>query len=295
MDNLDLIHYVEQARKSGMGDEEIRQGLLQSGWPLNDINEAMMKAPAAVMAEPRPKTMMSRSLAVIFIAVVLIIGGYFAGAYYMANYQDFPLWPFEVSVAPLPIFTPRSTPGPTRQSFEGQFCGGIAAIACPEGYECILDSNYPDAGGKCTKSDMSDMSDWQIYRNEEYGFEFKYPESWAVNSESVGDGELFTVARATFSIQDRYLLGLLVAPLGVERKSVFDGGIKSNCEVTITIFSGRSSKKCFESNGTFGSIRVVDLPSNWNPNNEISFAVGNENKDDTLIFSQILSTFRFIE
>ncbi len=32
---------------------------------------------------------------------------------------------------------------------EGKFCGGIVNIACPEGYNCVLDGNYPDAGGKC--------------------------------------------------------------------------------------------------------------------------------------------------
>lgn len=31
----------------------------------------------------------------------------------------------------------------------GQFCGGIAAIACPAGHECVLDGTYPDAGGVC--------------------------------------------------------------------------------------------------------------------------------------------------
>jgi len=31
------------------------------------------------------------------------------------------------------------------------FCGGIAGIACPTGYKCILDGQYPDAGGKCQK------------------------------------------------------------------------------------------------------------------------------------------------
>ncbi|MEK6924588.1 MAG: hypothetical protein AABW54_05105 [Candidatus Micrarchaeota archaeon] len=30
-----------------------------------------------------------------------------------------------------------------------EFCGGIAAIACPAGWECALDGAYPDAGGKC--------------------------------------------------------------------------------------------------------------------------------------------------
>lgn len=31
------------------------------------------------------------------------------------------------------------------------FCGGIAGIACSTGYKCILDGQYPDAGGKCQK------------------------------------------------------------------------------------------------------------------------------------------------
>jgi len=37
---------------------------------------------------------------------------------------------------------------------EGEFCGGIAAIKCPDGYECRLDGNYPDAGGKCAKIEI---------------------------------------------------------------------------------------------------------------------------------------------
>lgn len=31
------------------------------------------------------------------------------------------------------------------------FCGGIAGIPCPSGYRCLLDGDYPDAGGKCQK------------------------------------------------------------------------------------------------------------------------------------------------
>lgn len=34
---------------------------------------------------------------------------------------------------------------------EGQFCGGIVGTACPEGYMCEYDGNWPDAGGACTK------------------------------------------------------------------------------------------------------------------------------------------------
>lgn len=32
---------------------------------------------------------------------------------------------------------------------EEMFCGGIAGIPCPEGYGCVLDGTYPDAGGHC--------------------------------------------------------------------------------------------------------------------------------------------------
>jgi hypothetical protein len=33
-----------------------------------------------------------------------------------------------------------------------QFCGGIAAFGCPSGWECALDGDYPDAGGKCVRA-----------------------------------------------------------------------------------------------------------------------------------------------
>lgn len=37
---------------------------------------------------------------------------------------------------------------------EGKFCGGFAGNLpqnqCPLGFSCVLDGNYPDAGGKCT-------------------------------------------------------------------------------------------------------------------------------------------------
>lgn len=36
-----------------------------------------------------------------------------------------------------------------------QFCGGIAGIQCPQGYECKLDGDYPDAGGKCVPTQES--------------------------------------------------------------------------------------------------------------------------------------------
>lgn len=51
----------------------------------------------------------------------------------------------------------QSTPTPTTTmtvtpTIKEQFCGGIAAIKCPNGYTCKLSGNYPDAGGTCIKN-----------------------------------------------------------------------------------------------------------------------------------------------
>lgn len=40
---------------------------------------------------------------------------------------------------------------PVVEDYEGDFCGGIVGLPCPEGYTCQLDGNYPDAGGVCIK------------------------------------------------------------------------------------------------------------------------------------------------
>ncbi len=37
---------------------------------------------------------------------------------------------------------------------EKKICGGIAGLQCPNGYQCKLDSNYPDASGLCVKNDL---------------------------------------------------------------------------------------------------------------------------------------------
>ncbi|MCB9639553.1 MAG: hypothetical protein H6728_02815 [Myxococcales bacterium] len=43
---------------------------------------------------------------------------------------------------------------------EGQFCGGIAGLPCPEGYNCVLSGSYPDAGGSCTKVTCDPKKEW---------------------------------------------------------------------------------------------------------------------------------------
>lgn len=166
--NVDLNNYVEQARKSGMSDEQIRQGLLQSGWGANDINEALMGAPAGIApGGAKPKAMMSKHLAVSFIIITIAVAGYFAGAFYTATYQDFPLWPFEVPV-PVPTFTPRPAvrpnPGNNREIYYNNNIFGFA-VGLPsswDGYTVnrIKDDIY-DATGK-TKTNNGVVGSFEI-------------------------------------------------------------------------------------------------------------------------------------
>ena len=101
--NDQLLSYITQARKSGKIDDQIRQELLGSGWQSNDIEEALKVNFSSQKSFKFPVLI----LAVLGVAIV----GYFASAYY------FFLWPFEVSVAPIPINTPESmsslSPAPT--------------------------------------------------------------------------------------------------------------------------------------------------------------------------------------
>lgn len=40
----------------------------------------------------------------------------------------------------------------------GEFCGGIAAFQCELGLICVLEGNYPDAGGICQKPQVKDVN-----------------------------------------------------------------------------------------------------------------------------------------
>lgn len=44
---------------------------------------------------------------------------------------------------------PDAVVSPGADAATGAFCGGIAAFPCPKGQRCVLDGDFPDAGGHC--------------------------------------------------------------------------------------------------------------------------------------------------
>lgn len=111
MVNPDLSNYIQQARKSGAGDDKIRQALIKIGWPSADIEEAfrltelsrdIVQIPGGIKV-PNIKFSYG-NLRFIIIALVISATVYFGGAYLITRFQRFPLWPFEATA---PQFTPR--------------------------------------------------------------------------------------------------------------------------------------------------------------------------------------------
>lgn len=109
-------------------------------------------------------TPLSKTIALIMFTLLPIIA-FILGMKYQAGLINFkPLPPpeqiactMEAKVCPDGSAVGRSGPNcefspcPTPIDEKNTFCGGIAGIACPEGFECQLEGNYPDAGGTCIK------------------------------------------------------------------------------------------------------------------------------------------------
>ena len=257
MDNVNLLQYIQQARKSGMEDNKIREGLLQAGWPVSSVEEAIMKVPVTDIPQPRPRAMMSKSLAVVFTVIAITVAGYFAGAYYMVNFQSFPLWPFEVSV-PVPTFTPR-----------------------PQ--SAIKDPTF----------------DWNVYRNEEYGLEFKYPGEADLKYFEKEKLIVLHWIKYNYGVEEvpALYISLVQNPDKLSAQEYYDGEPGQNLfgdpggEYTVRVISGEESYK-FVPVITFSGTVVVIIPKG---SSFIEIEDEGTSFQANGIFDQILSTFKFIE
>ncbi len=206
MDNLDLVHYIEQARKSGMGDEQIKQGLLQGGWQPAQIDEAFGHEFSISNSQFSNKSqilsfksVIHNSLFVILVIVIAILG-YFALAYYL------PLYPFEQVAAPIPTFTPRPALQVDASTYHNdQFGFSIALPNSWKGYMVnqIKEDIY-DVSGK-TKTNNGVVEGLQL-------IELHHPSETPQNPREVMPIMIFTPAQWAHIQKEEWSVGAAPIP-----------------------------------------------------------------------------------
>ena len=138
---------------------------------------------------------------------------------------------------------------------------------------------------KFIETEKIDTSNWQTYRNEEFGFEFEYPEGWYLASESDKEGLILT--KKDYNEGDSWLVINL-------RKNLSDKDSK-------TVFSGLTKTTMIAGQETFGNTGLSNTQSigantYYFEKDEVLYlfqAVYYKKSDGEI--EKILSTFKFIE
>jgi len=161
---------------------------------------------------------------------------------------------------------------------------------------------------------LSEVEGWQTYRNEEYGFEFKYPGDW--NHQECSSDNFFLLG---FGDADKLIICGSEAPprayvvvkvLGSKFSNSVEGDIS---RITSILDSSRVEKievygvKALKISGTlkdFGGQELQGIPVGtkditivFDYNDKLYNLIyfGLNGKDFSRVFDQILSTFKFIE
>ena len=84
----------------------------------------------------------------------------------------------------------------------------ITILLVAAGYLFLAGKNKPTSLINENETKIPETSDWKTYRNEKYGFEFKYPNDWKV--EKWGTAELYMIMPANHVLEDASNQGLLI-------------------------------------------------------------------------------------
>lgn len=260
---IDLANYIEAAKKSGMSNKRIYEGLLLTGWGEGN--------PSPFSEQPsKPKlelTPVQKKIAVFFLVALILLFGAFVYAKKLAlkNYNKVSAAAFEAQQKTEEIRQRRSQ-------------NSLSANSTPSA-----------SSGQASSGQFSGTENWQTYRNNEYGFEFGYPKEWELELEdeySGNDGILVGFheiknSNLTLSIS----VGDEDEKNGIERiateqKSEIKRSARTIDGVNADYFGGVSE---YISYNAF----IFSQNNNY-------FVISDYGVDKPLL-DQILSTFRFVE